>query len=242
MILTCPQCATRYQVDAGKFPPAGRNVRCAKCGHVWHQFGPASEPDADAEIVEQKPSPAPYHETVSGPVQDVAHAPMSAIRAQLAREEPDDEVRASRVGGVAVVAGWLLLLALVLAIGWAAVAFRDSVATWLPQSASLYAAAGLPVNPRGMDIADIASQRRMEDGQHVLVVTGNIVNRSAHELSVPPVRVALFDADKHELYHWTFVPGVSTLMPGQTTHFRTRLPSPPDGTQDLEVRFAKAGE
>jgi hypothetical protein len=114
--------------------------------------------------------------------------------------------------------------------------------TWLPQTASLYAAAGLPVNPRGMDIADIASQRRIEDGQHVLVVTGNIVNRSTHELSVPLVRVALFDADKHELYHWTFVPGVSTLMPGQTTRFRTRLPSPPDGTQDLEVRFAKEGE
>jgi predicted Zn finger-like uncharacterized protein len=241
MILTCPQCATRYQVDAGKFPPAGRNVRCAKCGHVWHQFGPASEPDADVEIVERKPSPAPHHETGSAPMQDVAHAPMSAIRAQLAREERD-EVRASRLGGIAVAAGWLLLVALVLAIGWAAIAFRDSVVAWLPQTASLYAAAGLPVNSRGMDIADIASQRRIEDGQHVLVVTGNIVNRSAHELSVPLVRVALFDADKHELYHWTFVPAVSILMPGQTARFRTRLPSPPDGTQDLEVRFAKAGE
>ena len=50
MILTCPQCATRYQVDGAKFPGAGRNVRCAKCGHVWHQLGPCREPDPDAEI------------------------------------------------------------------------------------------------------------------------------------------------------------------------------------------------
>ena len=34
MILTCPQCATRYQADASKFPAAGRSVRCAKCGNT----------------------------------------------------------------------------------------------------------------------------------------------------------------------------------------------------------------
>src|SRR5689334_15607962 len=125
MILTCPRCATRYQVDAGKFPPAGRNVRCAKCGHVWHQFGPA--PEFDAETVAREPSSAPHHETAVPTAPDVAHAPMRAIRAPLAQEE-QDEVRASRLGGAAVVAGWLLLVALVVAIGWAAVVFRDSVA------------------------------------------------------------------------------------------------------------------
>lgn len=241
MILTCPQCATRYQVDAGKFPPAGRNVRCAKCGHVWHQLGPAPEPDPDAEILAREPPSASPPESQALEAKGIAHAPMAAIRAQLAQEE-HDEARGSPLGRVAVAAGWLLLVALVLAFGWAAVTFRDNVATWLPQTSPLYAAVGLAVNPRGMDFANIAYRRQIEDGQVVLTVTGNIVNRSAHELSVPLVRVALFDADKHELYHWTFVPGVSTLKPGETARFRTRLSSPPVGTHDLEVRFAKAGE
>jgi len=87
-----------------------------------------------------------------------------------------------------------------------------------------------------------AAAALVEDGQTVLAVTGNIVNRSAHELTVPPVRVALFDGDKHELYHWTFVAGVTTLKPGESTRFRTRLSSPPPGTHDLEVRFAREGE
>ncbi|MBV9063997.1 MAG: zinc-ribbon domain-containing protein, partial [Alphaproteobacteria bacterium] len=34
MILTCPQCATRYHAGDHSFTPAGRKVRCAKCGHV----------------------------------------------------------------------------------------------------------------------------------------------------------------------------------------------------------------
>jgi hypothetical protein len=138
--------------------------------------------------------------------------------------------------------GWLLLVGLVVVIGWAAVNFRDSIATWLPQTSSFYAAAGLPVNPRGMDFTDVAYQSQSEDGQTVLAVTGRIVNRSTHELTVPLVRVALFDADRHELYHWTFVPGVSTLKPGDSTRFRTRLSSPPAGTRNLEVRFARSGE
>ncbi len=137
--------------------------------------------------------------------------------------------------------GWVLLVALILVIGWAAVSFRDNVATWVPQTASFYNAAGLTVSPKGIAFADVAYQNQAEDGQQVLAVTGKIVNRSNHELTVPLVRVALFDADRHELYHWTFVPSVSTLQPGASARFRTRLSSPPAGTQKLEVRFAKGG-
>ncbi len=67
----------------------------------------------------------------------------------------------------------------------------------------------------------------------MLAVTGRIVNRADHELAVPLVRVALFDGDRHELYHWTFVPGVATLDPGRTPNSArgcrarraTRIPS-----------------
>jgi hypothetical protein len=141
-----------------------------------------------------------------------------------------------------VAAGWVLLIGLVLVIGWATVSFRDNIATWLPQTSSFYAAAGLPVNPRGIDFADVAQQLQIEDGQQVLAVTGRIVNRGNHELNVPLVRVGLFDTDRHELYHWTFVPGVSALKPGASAKFRTRLSSPPAGTHDIEVRFAQEGE
>jgi predicted Zn finger-like uncharacterized protein len=251
MILTCPQCATRYQADAAKFPAAGRSVRCAKCGNVWHQIGPEPQPDPDAEIFVQEPEPpapvvrAPDPE----PPAIIAPAPRVAAFAPSAAAAPAVEIEAAPrapsrpwAGRAAVAGGWVLLVAVILVIGWAAISFRDNVATWLPQTSSLYAAAGLPVNPRGMDFSDVAYQSQMEDGQKVLAVTGKIVNRSDHELTVPLVRVALFDMDRHELYHWTFVPGVSTLKPGGTAKFRTRLSSPPNGTHNLEVRFARAGE
>ncbi|WP_424434081.1 zinc-ribbon domain-containing protein [Parvibaculum sp.] len=37
MIIVCPSCSSRYPVNAASFEPSGRKVRCAKCGHSWHQ-------------------------------------------------------------------------------------------------------------------------------------------------------------------------------------------------------------
>ena len=76
----------------------------------------------------------------------------------------------------------------------------------------------------------------------VLAVTGRIVNTGKRELPVPQmVRVTLSDAGNHELYHWTFSTGATTLKPGQSLPFATRLSSPPVASRHLEVRFAKDG-
>jgi len=42
MIITCPNCETRYEVDEERFHPDGRSVRCAECAESW--FVPAPEP------------------------------------------------------------------------------------------------------------------------------------------------------------------------------------------------------
>ncbi len=49
MIIECPSCLTRYDTPA-QIPEEGRNVRCAKCEHVW-MVRPDDKPiDPDPEI------------------------------------------------------------------------------------------------------------------------------------------------------------------------------------------------
>jgi hypothetical protein len=41
-----------------------------------------------------------------------------------------------------------------------------------------------------------------------------------------------------EVYGWTGVPDRNMTPPGETTHFRTRLASPPSDGRDVRVSFA----
>ncbi len=54
MIITCPDCATRYDVDDERFSPSGRSVRCSSCGESW--FVPAPEL-IDVAPIEEKKAP-----------------------------------------------------------------------------------------------------------------------------------------------------------------------------------------
>lgn len=238
MILTCPECATRYQTDPAVFLPDGRKVRCAKCGHVWHQAAPAPEPEAEfAAIEEPEPAPSPAPEPVVS--QRSAYAASPVASADDAVATPRSATRWLEPAGVAL--GWIGLAVLILVIGWSALRYRQIVASLWPQSSSLYAAMGLKVNALGIDIVGVTYRHQAENGQDVLAISGKLVNITNHELSVPPIRVALFDDDKRMLYHWNFTPDVATLRPGQAETFLTRLPSPPAGARRLEVRFAERG-
>ena len=236
MILTCPQCATRYQADAARFGSAGRTVRCAKCGHTWHQEPPAPEEEASAEI--ERPPPEPAFPVP--PPRPIARAPNPVISRDV--EEIAPRPAPQWTMRIAVAAGWIALAAVIAAIVWAGVTYRQQIVSLWPQSASVYSAAGLKANASGIDISDVAYHRDRQDGQSVLTVSGRLTNITDRELSVPQMRVTLSDGDGRELYHWSFAPSVLTLHPGQITKFVTRLSNPPAGARQFEVRFARAGE
>ena len=233
MILTCPNCDTRYSVDGAKFPAAGRTVRCAKCGHSWHQGAEAPEPEPELpDPLSAAPAPEPEASPypVNTPSSTRAYAPTATA----------PEERAPLGPKLAVAAGWIGLIAVVLLIAVSAVRYRQDIAVIWPQSAGVYSSLGMKVNASGIDFRQVDYRRESEDGQIVLAVSGMIVNTGARELPVPQtVRVTLSDGDNRELYHWTFKPTVTVLKAGQSVPFTTRLSSPPAAARHLEVRFAK---
>jgi hypothetical protein len=246
-------------------------VRCAKCAHTWHQAHPDAEletaaattpgieaaiaerADANAQAKFSEPEPRPQAFSIPEPQREEEEetTPEEPVASHAPEHADEPEERPARVAAsapasaarhAAAIAGWTVLVLLILVIGWSAVHYRRDVATYWPQSASLYAALGLEVNVRGIAFDDVTYHRGLEDGSPVLTVTGQLVNISSRELPVPQIRIALTDKDKHELFAWTYVPNILTLKPGQVVPFRTRLASPPDGARHLELRFVKAGE
>jgi len=114
---------------------------------------------------------------------------------------------------------------------------REQVARVMPQTASLYAGIGLPVNLRGLTIESVKGSIEQQDGVPVLVIEGVIRNVTRGPIEVPRLRFATRNAEGAEIYSWTAVPERGVLPPGEMQIFRTRLASPPADSRQAYVRF-----
>ena len=131
----------------------------------------------------------------------------------------------------------IVALALVdfLLVGW-----RTDIVRKLPQTASFYELAGLPVNLRGLAFHGITTTTVRDGGKPVLVVEGDIVNNTAKALRVPQLRFAVRGAADQEIYFWTASATRTSLPPGQAVTFRARLASPPAGARGRHPPFCQS--
>jgi predicted Zn finger-like uncharacterized protein len=125
-----------------------------------------------------------------------------------------------------------LLVVDAILVGW-----RDEFVRILPQTASFYSMMGLSVNLRGLEFDGINTATEQHEGVPILVVEGNIVNESRKIADVPRLKFAVRNPAGQEIYSWTAVPPRTTLPPGETVAFRSRLASPPLEAHDVLVRF-----
>ena len=114
---------------------------------------------------------------------------------------------------------------------------RDQVVSTAPQTASLYAAIGLPVNVRGLTFRDVATSEVTDGGNPILVISGVIENVAGEPATVPRLRLAVRNQQGTEIYVWTAVPAKAQLATGESLPFRAQLASPPAEANDVSVRF-----
>jgi hypothetical protein len=130
-----------------------------------------------------------------------------------------------------------VVIALLLAVNASVLGWRSDVVRAMPQTASLFAAIGLPVNLRGLAFVDVKTTKEMHDGVPVLLVQGTIANVSRQPHDVGRLRFAMRNSAGREIYTWTTLPARSALAPGESLPFQTRLASPPSEGREVVVRF-----
>jgi predicted Zn finger-like uncharacterized protein len=135
---------------------------------------------------------------------------------------------------------WIALVLVLLAANVAVIGGREEVVRYLPQTASLFSAIGLPVNLRHLRFENVKITRDTQDSVDVLVVEGDIVSTAGKPIAVPRLRFAARDAAGQEIYTWTALPSRSILNPGEKLPFRSRLASPPEQARSVLVRFFNA--
>lgn len=135
---------------------------------------------------------------------------------------------------------WTALVLVLFAVNVALIGGREEVVRALPQTASFFAAVGLPVNLRHLKFENVKISKVAQDGVDVLIVQGTIASTADRPITVPRLRFAARDAAGQEIYTWTVLPSRSILGPGEHLEFSSRLASPPARTRTVMARFSNA--
>ena len=122
MILTCPNCATRFFADDEAIGVGGRRVKCDSCGTVW-----TASPSLPATLPSE---PAP-----------TSAAPSEPDSAPLFASQPRAKAAAPRSGGGRSRGLGLIVLLFVLVA--AVLVFQPAIEKAFPGSAAVYHSLGL---------------------------------------------------------------------------------------------------
>ena len=120
----------------------------------------------------------------------------------------------------------------------ALIGLREKIVRLAPAAATIYSAAGLPVNLAGLELRSLKSQLVLDGARKVLTIEGEIVNLRREANRVPPVALTVRGENGQNKYAWTTPAPKSRLEAGETIAFRARLASPPTDGADVVVRFA----
>lgn len=245
MILTCPDCATRYVVDDERIGPQGRAVRCAACGTRWTAM-PEAEPAAAEAVHGPLPDLAAAAEPEPAPEPDfteLAFEPRPLPADELPRAFRDKVQTQKRVRQAAATgaiwAGMIGILALLIA---AAVVLRQDVARLWPRTAGAYAMVGLPVNLVGLAIESQHAQPALRDGHAAVVVTGSLRNVLGRPVAAPPLRISLLNTSGKTVLVKIADPGGARIPPGEVRRFSVDVLDPPVSATDVEIAFVLDGK
>jgi predicted Zn finger-like uncharacterized protein len=217
MILTCPNCATRYRVDSERLGSVGRLVRCSKCAHTWHQ-----QPPEDL-VQHVEPLPLALEGRRRTPGTNLPALPPKARRRSPA-------------------VGWAVLVLVVAAVVGGGYLARERIAKAWPPSTKLYALLGALPKPVGQGLTIKYEPHWVtEDGALVLRVDGRVENESQESLEVPMLVGVLRDAQQHDLQQWTFKAAEPKLLPHEIAKFSTSVKNPAKGATNVGVDFVQSG-
>jgi predicted Zn finger-like uncharacterized protein len=230
MILSCPNCATQYQVNEAVIGVRGRTVRCAACKTTWHADTPIDlrysegRPKDELELKEEAPKAKEELFEVK------AKKLPGKYRAML---EDKKRLRALAVEGII----WGGLAAIAIATFVLAYVLRVDIVKAFPRIAGAYAMVGLKVNPTHLEFEKHTAEVAFKGGRFVVTVKAQIKNLSNKAVPVPPVRVTLYDSTQQPFDSVLMPPGGLMVAPHAIQTLTFDVADPRNLVSTLDLKF-----
>lgn len=148
--------------------------------------------------------------------------------------------RRRRKSRAAALSAWTATAAAFVVILTGLVLFRGEVVNRWPESASTYAALGMPVNRFGLEFVESEAERFFDGTTPILEVRGAVQNVTNRTVSAPMVRVILLD-DQGAQVAEAFAPISPSSIPSDASAiFAARVENPPFESFELELELVPA--
>ena len=249
MILTCPECATRYLAKDNSIGPNGRTVRCSRCETTWFVAADSDElalKDNQTETITAAsaaggqslaiPTIPVLAENESSDTDVKADVRDDSVEMNTTdeivkgahvdiRDRADDQRRRRRLRTVGLI--WLIpLLILCMAAGLAYV-MRQDIVRKMPATATLYKQLGIEVTLSGLSLEAPMSRTTLIENKTILVVNGAVRNISGSPQQVPLIEFSLHDKSGAVLTSWFVETSVKTLEKDGRVTYSPEYPNPP---------------
>ncbi|WP_375409024.1 zinc-ribbon domain-containing protein [uncultured Methylobacterium sp.] len=266
MQIACPACASEYEIPTDRVGAEGRSVRCAACRETWFispdDVAAAQIADAMAAMGGGAGNRSEDQDALDAWEAALADEGLEADGPAVPTPEPAETPAAERTRpsakrskpprkarpGLGAFGSAAAACVGLVAVAGLALMGRSTIVRAMPQSASLYASIGLPVNLRGVDLRDlVAFQSVGEDGVGQLVIEGDLVGVAKDAVPVPAIAIEVRDARDQTVYRWSIPAPRPTISGGERARFRASLSAPPAQGRSVQVRFpevrlAEAGQ
>lgn len=189
------------------------------------------------EQSDQRDLAPPQAAAFSEPNDDESLTPATAVAEELPPvADEGDRPPARPRRGLLMAAGAAATLGLALIV---LIAAEGPISRALPGAAAVYSIFGLAPAPpgAGLEFRDVSSSREWSGSEDVLIIAGTVANVAAGARGLPPLRVALFDADRSELQAVVVQPLKPTLAEGEAVPFVARIPSPAITARRVVISF-----
>lgn len=240
LILTCPQCATRYVAKPEGFKPPGRNVRCSKCDHMWYQEVAAPESyetlydlyEGEGGTRTANRNHLPFEHDRGGHHEEKQRRSFFRRNKSRQRASLEDDIasfrpyareRRSRSGLFTA----FVAVAVLGSLATGLVLFGPLIKDKVPSLSGVLNVLPKPSVGNEFNFENTAYSRVMEQGQDVLIVSGEIINNGEEAVPMPTIRAILRDAEDQQVDEWLFTPRGNTLEPGEARYFESRRYDPP---------------
>lgn len=218
MILTCPNCTTRFILSATVLAPEGRNVKCSNCEEIWHEL---PDPDELGDVEQ----PVDIPESVK-PVPEGSSVPV------LHDEVADKEYSKMPMSYAAAACVFIFTFTLFLLL-------HQPIAGIWPSTHYVYGVFGMEprVPGEGLVFDKLKAVAGSDHGKEGLSIEGNIINLAAGTKKVPMIKASLRKQGGEISDQWFIEPPEKKIAAEKTIAFHAQKEGETGQASEVSLQF-----